>query len=193
MNLFKTLQESPFAFLEIVYLVPSNISSDSIPKFTEQQSNIFKFKTAKKEGKNNLLIIRVNRENLEKITEEDFNKTIEQLHGIIKDKIESRIIVNQHLPIDKYSPNPPLPLSIFEKEEKLGSAVMTGVKFSFHKTKEELKFAVIDVSPCITCGGVDIGINLTLAKEMTISANDIIDILKKSEEYCKYFFKLKDA
>lgn len=192
LNLFKVLNDLPFDSIEIIYSIPPKISLDSLPKFNEQQSRMFKIRSSS-QGKNHLLILRFNNKKLQQTTEEELDKTIKELSDIIKDKVESRIIISRHLPIDKYSPNPPLPLSIFEKDEILGDAVMTGVKFSFHKTKEDLKFAVIDVSPCLGCGEVDIGINLTLLKEMTVSVDDLIDILKKSEEYFKYFYKTKDA
>jgi hypothetical protein len=154
---------------------------------------MFKFIFPKAKGKDSLIRISIEPQELsQSINEQEFNEAFEKISGLVKDTVKTKINVALRLPIDKYEPNPPLPLSLYEKDEKLGNALLTGARFSFHKTQEDLKFALIDVSPCVDCEEVNIGIFLTLIRVMKITSNDVLSIIVKIEDYFKYFYKIRN-
>jgi len=171
------------------FLVPRKLSADIFSDFAG--SPVFKFRTSKDKKSPNLFDIDITEKKLSGIKESEFNRNIEKVSDHIKEKIDARITVCKHLSGQKYESVPSLPINLFEKDEKLGNSVMTGVRLTFQKTNEELKSCIVDVSPCLGCGEVALKIQLMMARKMRPNLNEIGNVLDKAEDYFKYFYKVK--
>lgn len=192
-SLFKILTKSPYFRIEIQHLIPptKKIYKD-YSKFSEKQRSIFQLLVPAKQEKPYVLKIIIRPEKLlKKITDQEFQKGFRCFSKAITREVDTRILVFLHRPIDKYETQPTLPLKLDEKVGKLGEPVLSGVRLTFPKTKNNFRMVTIDVSPCMYCGKVDISICLHFQGKMMISEENIVCVLEKAREYSRYFYTQK--
>ncbi|MFH0772603.1 MAG: hypothetical protein V1933_08300 [Candidatus Omnitrophota bacterium] len=189
LSLYQYLDKSSLDSVELNYFLPSlKVPPDHLEILRAKPSPIFKIRPEKDD---NILNIKLTGINFKKVSEIEFNEIWGKICAISKDRFKTKIYISLHLPIDKFEPNPSLPIDIYKNDEKLGNALMTGVKLTFQNSKEDLKQAFVDVSPCFGCEKIDIKIALVIIKEIGLSSEEIFSILKRSEDYFKFFYKTK--
>ena len=93
---------------------------------------------------------------------------------------------------EEYETDPSLPVEFPESDARTEKVLLTGVKLNFADSGSSLKYTILDLEYCLTCGEYHTIINQVICRQdMPINTHLLLNAVKTARKYSQTFVKKK--
>ncbi|NQU07966.1 MAG: hypothetical protein HQ583_05340 [Candidatus Abyssubacteria bacterium] len=123
-------------------------------------------------------------------------KVLEDILTFMKSQGENKttvtFIVGFKYDTDKYETDPDLPVEYPEESGRTKKVLLTGVKLNFADPASNLKYTIIDLEYCLSCGEYHTISNQVVCREdIAVNGHLLLNAIKTARKYSEAFVKRK--
>ncbi|MBP7055674.1 MAG: hypothetical protein KBB52_02335 [Candidatus Omnitrophica bacterium] len=125
--------------------------------------------------------------------EKDFLEVFEYFKSIFKkERISCFARIVYHYPEQEFKTDPPIPIVLEEKDEKVGKIELTGVRLAFSKAERGIDSVILDLQECEKCKAKDYFITVLMSKSTICGISEITQLLSEAKTFSgKFIIKTK--